>query len=138
MWISLDRVCACDQQDQFILLNPGWFTVHSTILCYLFPAEGHLFLRSCILLVIDRSDLFLSATALRIQYSRSGYSVPTPPLEPYIVLHQVGVVQTVWDQDSSALQSSRSSLNSLVNSIAVVHNALEDENPDTLQGDIDA
>ena len=89
-------------------------------------------------MLADRKDLFLSATAIRIAYSGSGYSVPTPPLEPYIQLGQVGAVQTVWDQSSSALQSSRSSLSSLVNSTAVVQHALEDENPDAFQGDIDA
>ena len=82
MWFSLDRIFSCDPQDNFLLLQQlaGWFRIHSFILSALTPSESQRFLRSCIWLLVDRTDLLLSATACRIHYQGSGFSVATPPV----------------------------------------------------------
>ena len=58
MWISFERLQLCHPQEQFVLLAPGWFTIHATVLTYLNPAQGHLLLRTCIILLIDRLIYF--------------------------------------------------------------------------------
>ena len=131
MWINLDRLAVCHSQEQFLLLSPGWFTVHTFILSYLIPAEGHRFLRTCIILLVDRRELFLSATALRLNYLASGYSVPTPPLQPFLILSQVGAVATVWDQDISEDDLNSSASHNLSGFSG--SNAVEVENLDTFQ-----
>ena len=87
MWFSLQRLQQCHQQEQFLLL---WFTIHTFLVAFLSPSEGHLLLRSCVILLIDRRDLFFSATAVRLAYSASNFTVPTPPLQAFLVLGQVG------------------------------------------------
>ena len=134
MWISFSRLAICHQQEQFLLLAPGWFAVHSLLISFLSPAEGHRLLRSCIILVIDRNDLFLSATALRLQYSGYIFSVPTPPVQPFLVLGQVGETPTVWDLESSESQGTDSQTSSLSSfAVATQNHALEDERSDHLQ-----
>ena len=105
--------------------------MHTFILAYLIPAEGHRFLRTCIILLVDRRELFLSATALRLNYSASGYSVPTPPLQPFLILGQVGAVATVWDQDISEDDLNSGSSHNLSGFSG--SDAVEVENLDTLQ-----
>ena len=132
MWISLSRLQQCHQQDEFLLLSPGWFTIHTFIVAVLTPSEGQLLLRSCILLLIDRRDLCLSATALRLHYQGSNYTVPTPPLQAFIVLGQVGEVLTVWDQELSDPGTVPSSGSSAIE-FSGVANALEEEHLDSVQ-----
>ena len=107
MWISLDRFTTCNPQDRFIIHIPGWFEIQSAILAHLSPAESHRYLRTCVLLVVETRDLTLTATAIRIQYSRSGYAVRTPPVQPQLQL--AGQEGGVWNQEfSSDFESSRS------------------------------
>ena len=50
--------------------------------------------------VRGRKDLFLSSTAIRLGYSASGFSVPTPPLQPFLPVPVLPVALGqggVWD-----------------------------------------
>ena len=82
--ISLDRLAQCNRQERFLLNIPDWFCVQEVLVSALTPSEGHLLLRTCLALYVDRRDLFLSATAIRINYAHSGFSVRTPPLQHFI------------------------------------------------------
>ena len=84
MWVSLDRISVCNRQTDFLLDTPDWFSIQFFIVSNLEPAETHRFLRSCLALLIEQKDLLLSGTALRLQYSASGFSVPTPPLQVFL------------------------------------------------------
>ena len=132
MWINFERLQLCHLQEQFVLLAPGWFTIHATVLTYLSPAQGHLLLRTCIILLVDRSDLFLCATAINLAYTGSGYSVPTPPLQAFIAPGQLGGAPTVWDLDSSEHRSSVSQVASDSPTVIVTfeNDALEEEHVD--------
>ena len=55
--------------------------------------------------MIDRQDLFLQATAFRLNYTASGFSVPTPPVQAFLLPVQFGQ-GGVWDLSSTG--SSRS------------------------------
>lgn len=90
MWISLQRLSQCDPQPHFLVHIPGWFYIQTLILIHLDPREGHQLLRSCVLLYIDKKELFLTATAIKLDYSASNFSVPTPPLQPFIRLELAG------------------------------------------------
>ena len=105
MWFSLERLTQCDPQVHFLLHIPNWFCIQAQILACLSPAQGHLLLRTCIQLVIDRQDLFLQATAFRLNYVASGFSVPTPPVQAFLLPVQFGQ-GGVWDLSSTG--SSRS------------------------------
>ena len=123
MCFSLERLTRCDPQLQFLLHIPNWFSIQALILAFLQPGQGHLFLRSCIQLLIDRRDLFLQATAFRLQYTGSGFSVPTPPVQ--LVVVPVFGQQGVWDLSSSGVESSARSLPS--------SDAVEETNVDSVQ-----
>lgn len=86
MWISLDRLAQCNRQERFLLHIPDWLCVQEFVCSSLTPAEGYLLLRTCLALYVERKDLFLSATAIRLGYSASGFSVRTPPLQPFLPL----------------------------------------------------
>ena len=86
MWISLDRLAQCNRQQAFLLHTPDWFCIQEVLFSSLNPTEGHLLLRTCLVLYVDRKDLFLSARAIRIGYAASGFSVRTPPLQPFLAL----------------------------------------------------
>ena len=135
MWICFERLQLCHPQEQFVLLAPGWFTIHATVLTYLNPAQGHLLLRTCIILLIDRTDLFLCATAIPLAYSGSGYSVPTPPLQAFLASGQVGGAPTVWDLDSSEHHSAVSQVASESPTVIVTFDsdAVEEEHTDHVQ-----
>ena len=124
MHFSLERLTRCDPQTEFLLHIPGWFSIQAKILSYLSPGQGHLLARTCIQLLIDRTDLFLTATAFRIQYNGSGYSVATPPVAPFVPPVQPGQVG-VWDISSSEGPLSSRSLPSS-------DHALEEANLDTV------
>jgi len=100
MWISLDRFAACNPQDQFLVHFPGWFDLQGNILAYSTPAESHRYLRTCVFLFVETRDLLLTATAVRLHYQGSGFSVPTPPVQPALQL--AGQGGDVWDQDFTA------------------------------------
>ena len=123
MWFSLERISQCNPQLEFLLHIPNWFSIQALILACLFPSQGHLLLRSCIQLVIDRRDLFLQATAFRLNYVGSGFSVPTPPVQLVLLPVQFGQ-GGVWDLDVSSAASSRSLPTS---------DAVEEANVDTFQ-----
>ena len=97
MWISLERFADCNSQDQFLLHFPGWFDLQGNILAYSTPAESHRYLRTCVFLFVETRDLLLTATAVRLHYQGSGFSVPTPPVQPALQL--AGQGGDVWDQD---------------------------------------
>ena len=127
MWISLDRLAECDPQAHFIVHVPGWFEIQSQILAWLTPAESHRYLRTCVLLIIDTSDLLLSATAVRIQYLGEGFSVVTPPLAPALEI-AVGQGGGDWDLAFSDADFPESSAQS------VASHAMEGEHIDGVQG----
>ena len=77
--MSLDRLAVCNRQMEFLLDTPDWFSIQISIVSNLDPAETHRFVRSCTALLVEQKDLLLSGTALRLQYSASGFTVPTPP-----------------------------------------------------------
>ena len=78
--MSLSRLAGCNRQQQFLIDTPNWFIIHIYIVSNLDPAESLRFVRTCMALFVEQKDLFLSCTALRMQYSAPGFSVPTPPL----------------------------------------------------------
>ena len=84
MWVSLDRIAVCHRQTDFLFDTPDWFSIQIFIVSNLDLAETYRFLRSCLALLIEQKDLLLSGTALRLQYSASGFSVPTPPLQLFL------------------------------------------------------
>jgi len=100
MWISLERFATCNPQEHFLIHFPGWFEIQTLILAHLTPAESHLYLRTCIFLIVETKDLTLTATAVRIHYAGSGFSVPTPPVQPALQL--AGQEGGVWDQEFSS------------------------------------
>ena len=125
MWFSLQRFTECNPQQALVLLHvPNWTSIQALILAYLTPSEGLRLLQSCIQLLIDRSDLFLEATAIRICYTGSAWTVPTPPLQVILPLVQPGQ-GGVWDFDSDFDSSSSRSL-------PVVSDAVEETNVDTI------
>ena len=130
MWISLDRLSQCDSQENFGILDiPGWFGVHSIILSSLTPADSHRYLRTCVYLLIDTRDLLLSATAVRIHYVGSGFSVLTPPLQPWLqpALGQGGGAWDLASSNSSGVTSSREASETLES------HAMEGEDVDRVQ-----
>ena len=84
--MNLDRLAGCNRQPEFLIDTPNWFCIQISIVSNLDPAETHRFIRSCMALFIEQKDLLLSGTALRLQYSASGFTVPTPPLQPFLPL----------------------------------------------------
>ena len=104
MWISLDRLSLCNRQPAFLLSIPDWFSVQEVLFSSLTTAEGHLLLRTCLALYVDRKDLFLSATAIRIHYPGSGFTVRTPPLQPFVPVPVLPLAigqGGVWDEDDA-------------------------------------
>ena len=125
MWFSLERFLQCNQQIALPILHvPNWYFIQALILAHLTPAEGLRLVQSCIVLLIDRSDLFLQATAIRINYCHSAWTVPTPPLQLQLQPVQPGQ-GGVWDFDSDFDSSSSRSL-------PVVSDAVEETNVDTI------
>ena len=104
-----------------LFVSPGWFEIQTFILSALTPSEGHRLLRSCIALFIDKSNLFLAATAVRIRYCGSGFSVPTPPVQ--LALPLAAGQGGVWDQDvlASSAADSRSLPSSPSNAVETQH-----------------
>ena len=119
MIITLERISHCNHQERFLCAVPDWFDIQTRIFSALTPLESFRISHSCIVLYIDRRDLLLAATAVRIHYSGSGWSVATPPVQLYLqpALGQGGV----WG-DSSPEPSVRSLPSS-------PSNAVENENP---------
>ena len=100
MWISLERFSAVDPQEGFLIDCPGWFEIQGGILAHLTPSESHRYLRTCIFLIVETRDLLLTATAVRLQYSRPGFSVQTPPVQPQLQL--AGQGGDLWDEGVSS------------------------------------
>ena len=100
MHITLARLAECHHQEDFFLSFPNWFFVQSVIFSALNPGESFRVSRSCIALYIDKKELLLWATAVRIQYCESSFSVLTPPLQPFIQLPLAHGQGGVWDQSS--------------------------------------
>ena len=125
MWISLERFSECNPQQAFLIHIPGWFEIQSRILALLSPSESQRYLRSCVYLILDTKDLLLTATAIRIRYQGSGFSVATPPVQPALPL--AGQGGGVWDQDLSS--SSNITEGSNITEVSGNH-ALEVQNSD--------
>ena len=92
------------------------------IFAYLSHPEAQKVLISCILLLSDQKDILLSRTEIQLDLCLSSYSVPTPPLQPFLspVVHGQG---GVWDLDTVSSSSSQSSY----------QDAVEEEDIDALQ-----
>ena len=99
MIISLERLSHCDHQDRFLCALPNWFDLQTPIFSALTPLESYRLTHSCIVLYVDRKDLLLAATATRLCYQGSGWTVATPPVQLYLqpALGQGGV----WDDSIS-------------------------------------
>ena len=110
MWISLERFADCNPQEAFLIHFPGWFAIQSEILSLLSPRESQRYLQSCVYLILETKDFLLTATAIRIHYQGSGFSVPTPPVQPALLL--AGQGGGVWDQDLTTSSSITESSNS--------------------------
>ena len=70
------------QHSQF-LAGPGVdFRIQTTICLFLNNRDFFVFSSTCIVTYLDKSEVALSATAIRLQVSRQldSYEVPTPPL----------------------------------------------------------
>ena len=100
MWVSLARLAGGNRQQEFLIDTPNWFSIQISIVSHLDPAETHRFVRTCMALFVEQKDLLLSGTALRLQYSASGFTVPTPPLQPFLPL---AIIQGGGDLDPSAI-----------------------------------
>ena len=108
MHISLARACQCDTQDQCIFTIPVCGRVQSTVFGFLSQPEAQRVLISCILLLADQKDVLLARTEIQLNLCLSTYSVPTPPLQPWlppVVPGQGGV----WDLDTITATSSSAS-----------------------------
>ena len=117
MIISLERLSQCHHQDRFLCAAPNWFDLQTLIFSALTPLESYRITHSCLVLYVDRRDLLLAATATRLRYSGSGWTVATPPVQLYLqpALGQGGVWEESFsDHSVRSLPSSHS-------------NALEDE-----------
>ena len=82
--MSLARLAGCNRQQEFLIDTPNWFSIQISIVSNLDPAETHRLVRTCMALFVEQKDLLLSGTALRLQYSASGFTVPTPPLQSFL------------------------------------------------------
>ena len=111
MHFTLARLLECNPQEHFFLAIPNWFLVQSVIFSALNPGESFRVSRTCIALYIDQKELFLWATAVRINYCASTFSVVTPPLQPFLRLQLAHGQGGVWDQSSGEV-SQRSIPNS--------------------------
>ena len=122
MIISLQRLTECHHQEHFHCAIPSWFDIQTLIFSALTPLESYRITHSCLVLYADRRDLLLAATAVRIQYGGSGWTVATPPVQLYLqpAIGQGGV----WDQESSSVEPSSRALPSSGS------DALEDEHTD--------
>ena len=108
MIISLQRLTQCHHQEQFLCAIPSWFDIQTLIFSALTPLESYRITHSCLVLYADRRDLLLAATAVRIQYVGSGWTVATPPVQLFL---QPAVGQGgVWDLESSSVEPSSRAL----------------------------
>ena len=69
-----------------------WFSVSTTIVAYLDTFTQHRLLRACLVLQVDRTDVALGSTEVRLRINLDSWSVQTPPVQAF-----VPPVQTVWD-----------------------------------------
>ena len=93
------------------------------------PRDSFRFLQTCIWLLADRKDLCLLATGIRLHYTGSGFSVATPPVQPFPILGQLGEQQTVWDLSSLSSEVDSASV-AVVGSVGFPANAVEEEHID--------
>ena len=114
MIISLERLSQCNHQERFLCAIPSWFQIQTLIFSALTPRESYRISHSCIVLYVDRRDLLLAATAVRLRYSASGFSVATPLVEPVPVLPLAVGQGGVWESDSPSAELSSRSLPSIV------------------------
>ena len=121
MIISLERFSAAHHQDDFGLLSsPGWFEIQTFILSALDPRDSRRFLHSCLILFSDKSELLLFATQCRLHLDLSTFTVPTPPVQPFLP-RAIGQGGGVWDD----VQSSSSRGTSVVTAHSSVQDAVE-------------
>ena len=84
MWCSLARLCEAQHvaTGPTVLFQIFNFTVQ--ILVFLEPVDQLYLARASLVIFVDRAELSLYATAVRLdlEWLRS-YSVPTPPLAPW-------------------------------------------------------
>ena len=106
MIVTLERFSAANHQDNFALLStPGWFEIQTVLLSALDPRDSRRFLHSCLVLFSDKSDLLLFATECRLQLHLSTFTVPTPPVQPFLP-RALGQGGGVWDEVESSGSSS--------------------------------
>ena len=122
MHISLARACECNEQDSCIFTQPVCDRVQAVVFAYLSRPEAQRVLITCILLLADQKDILLGRTEVQLSICLSTYSVPTPPLQPFlqpVVPGQGGV----WDLDTISATSSLES----------DRHAVEEEDAETVQ-----
>ena len=122
MHISLARACECSPQEDCIFTKPICGKVQASVFAYLSRPEAQRVLTTCILLFSDQKDILLSRTEQQLDLCLSSYSVPTPPLQAFL-LPVVPGQGGVWDLDTVSSSSSPSPY----------QDAMEEEDIDALQ-----
>ena len=98
MHCSLSRFCAADPQLQCPFALPTCGNIQRGIFLFLDVFEGHRVALTCLILFVDRRDLFLLVTEQRLGLVLSSFSVATPPLA---VWHPVSRTLSDFSSDSS-------------------------------------
>ena len=102
MHCSLARWCEANPQTGCILVHPICGRIPTTVFAFLPTVDGHRISLSCLLLFVDRNDLFLLATELRLGLVLSSFSVATPPVAAgHLALRP----QSLTSADSSDISS---------------------------------
>ena len=113
MIVTLERFSAANHQEDFVLLStPGWFEIQTFLLSALDPRDSRRLLHTCLVLLSDKSDLLLFATECRLQLHLSTFTVPTPPVQPFLP-RAIGQGGGFWDDVESSGGSSNPGQNAV-------------------------
>ena len=84
------------------LLADLWcfFDISIGVIAYLDTFSHFRLLQCCLVLYVDRTDVALGATALRLGIHLQSWGVPTPPVQIVAV-----PAATVWDESSDSVSS---------------------------------
>ena len=97
MHCSLERWCQANNQLDCPFVLPICGIVQRTVFVYLDTIDSHRTSLTCLILFVDRSDLFLQVTEIRLGLVLSTFSVATPPLAAW----SIASVGTSSDEDTS-------------------------------------
>ena len=94
----------CNHSGTFVAELWCFFAISTGVVVYLDTFSQHRLLRTCIVLQVDRTDVALGATEIRLGLRLSSWGVPTLPVQAFAV-----APVTVWDLSISDLYSNSSS-----------------------------